>query len=422
MKLNNKLLRRLSLFCIIMQSIGIRFFGGFGIMMIIVIIFCNLRYLSRLKISHQIFLLSIIGIIITLCILKGFGIASIINLIATILATCLFLQNYQYKNANFISDIKPILWFFSLYGFVSWCLLVIVPGIFTDIKMNLNYSTLPFIFINLGYNGDSIPRLSSLMWEPGCTQFIINFLLIILISQKEQKSKILFLIFLVLLTRSTTGYINLLIIALLYVKINKINLAKVFIAGIFVFSIGLYSLLSNNITDKVANTSGIIRTRDMYVGYKLTKAYPLFGIDTQNLDKNPEAQALEDEIWGTKSWTNQFGYFAGGFTNGLFGVFLDYGLIIGLMLYWFTLKSPLIWDNRKLINPYCFYAVYFCSLIGEPISRTTLFFMFALSYLIIFQKNSLFHRTVKNINKTSVIDSFPIKRLNHSNKNEVSYI
>lgn len=372
-----------------MQSIGIRFFGGFGILMILIVICLNLKFIDRLKISHPEIIIVLIGVIMAIGFLKGFGIAPLLNLFLTIISAILFLQNYQDKKIDFLSDIKPILWFFCIYGFVSWSLLLLLPSIFTQITMGLNYSTFLFIFTNITPKEGPIPRLSSLLWEPGCAQFLFNFLLIILITQKEKKYKITFVALLVLLTRSTTGFINLVFIAALYVKINKIGIAKVLIGGVMIFSVGLYSLISDNITDKVANSSGIIRTRDMYVGYELTKRHPLFGVDTQNLENNPEAQRLEDEIWGNSLWTDEFGYFAGGYTNGLMGVFLDYGLILALLLYWFTLKAPIIWNNRKKINPFCFYAVYFCSLIGEPISRTTLFFVFAFSYLVNFPQRKV---------------------------------
>ena len=397
MKLDSTSIRRISIFCIIMQSIGIRFFGGFGILMIITVIILNAKFVSHLKIYKPVFLCILIFGILAIITLKGFEVALIVNLFLTIIASLLFLQNYQSKNRNFISDIKPVLWFFSIYGFVSWSFLVLLPGIFTKVNMGLNYSTFFFILTNLAPKDGPIPRLSSLLWEPGCAQFIFNFLLVILITQREKKTKIAFVAFLVLLTKSTTGFINLVFIAALYVKINRISLAKIVLGATIIFSVGLYSFISNNITDKVANSSGIIRTRDFYVGYELTKRHPIFGVDTQNLANNPEAQILEDEIWGgTDVWTRTHGYFAGGYTNGLMGVLLDYGATVGLLLYWLTLKAPIIWNNKSQINPYCFFIVFFCSLIGEPISRTSLFFIFALSYLVNYPDKSILSKNHKN--------------------------
>lgn len=385
-KIDSKTVRQISLFCIIMQSIGIRFFGGFGYIMIGFVVILNIRRFRKMHFSHLTSFLLIICAILIIGMLKEFALGAIIYTLSTILGAILVLQNYNDGKANFIKDITGILWFLCIYGLISWSLLIIIPQMFFKVNLGLNYHTFLYVLYNT-FPAEGLPRLSSLMWEPGCCQFILNFLLVILVTQRQSKRKILFVAVLVILTRSTTGYINLILIMLLYFWVNKISIAKIACIFFVIFAVGLYSLVSDNITDKVANSSGIIRTRDLYVGYELAKRHPLLGVDTENLSTNKEAQVLEDEIWGGPSiWTDYQGYFAGGYTNGLMGVFLDYGMIFGLILYALILKAPIIWNNTSLVNPYCFFAVFFCSLIGEPISRTSLFFLFALSFLVNFQE------------------------------------
>ncbi len=389
-------IRRISLLCVIIQSIGIRFFSGIGFLLTFIILLINYHNYRKIRVSHPTLLCLIVSAIIGICVFKGFTVSSIMYLIVTLLAAVSVILNYNENSEDFIKDIYPILWFLSIYGLISWSVFMLIPSLFQTVEWGLKYSTLYYLLINISSAQGSLPRLSSLLWEPGCCQFILNFLLIILVTCREKKYKIILVALLILATRSTTGYINLILVMILYARVNKINIIKIILVGSFVFGLGLYSIVSDNINDKVANTSGIIRVRDFYVGYELTKRHPIKGVDTANLDINPEAQVLEDEIWGINSpWTLTQGYFAGGYTNGLMGVFLDYGVILGLILYWYTLRSPLIWNNKNKITPWCFYAVYFCSLTGEPIARTSLFFFFALSYLVLGKRKAKFPDNLK---------------------------
>ncbi len=376
-------IRRISLFFILLQSIGIRFFSGVGITLVLIVILLNFKNIKKItQIKHLTILNCLVVAIIIISLIKHLSLFSILYIVASIICAVLALLNYNSTKVNFIDDLKPVLWFFAVYGFVSWTLLVICPGLFKNVYMGLNYSTFLYVLYNNAPGGD-LPRLSSLCWEPGCCQLILNLLLIILVTRKARLYKIIFIAFLVLLTRSTTGYINLLFVVLLYIRMHKDKMVPILVCLGIIGTLGLYSMLTTNITDKFANSSGIIRTRDFYVGAKLAMNHPILGVDVANLDVNPEAQALEDEIWGgTSVWTSHRGYFAGGYTNGLMGVLLDYGTILGLILYFFTFKSPILLNNKNRISPFYFYAIYCCSLIGEPISRTSLFFLFALSFLV----------------------------------------
>lgn len=388
--IDNQTIRKISIFFVILQSIGIRFFGGFGFCLLLLIIILNRRNIVRItQINKPQTLLILMLAIFVVCIIKGFSFLSITYVFLAIMSGIMVLLNYCKNYQSFISDLKPALIFFSIYGFISWFLLLIVPGLFHSVNLGgMNYSTLGYLLYN-NRPSSEFPRLSSLLWEPGCCQFILNLLLLILVTERKALYKLVFITILILATRSTTGYINLIAIIIYYFIINRAKLLKTKYLIIFcialgcISSLGLYSMMTKNISDKFLNSSGIIRTRDFYVGLNLAMAHPIIGVDTENLKTDPEAQILEDEVWGgTNVWTSTQGYFAGGYTNGFMGVFLDYGLILGLILYGFTLKAPIIWNNREFINPYIFYLIYFCSLTGEPISRTSMFFLFSLSFLV----------------------------------------
>lgn len=394
--INNDKIRKISLFLIIFQSIGIRFFSGIGIFLLLIIFLLNVNNLKKINfINHKILLLLSIFLICLIFFFKHLNFFSILYILFVILDTLLVLINYLNKTRIFLKDIYPLLWFFSVYGFVCWSLFYLFPFLFKNVNFGLNYATFLYIFYN-NSTASYIPRLSSLFWEPGCTQFILNFLLLILINTNEKFYKILFISFLILLTQSTTGYINLILIYTYYFLNEKKRIIPVICILVPLSIIGINSIITNNIIDKFNDSSGIIRMRDFYVGYKLSLSYPVLGVDSENLSLNPEAQILEDEIWGgSQFWTDYQGYFAGGYTNGLMGVFLDYGIILGIWLLYLVYKSPLIWNNKTSINPILFILIFLFSMTSEPISRTTLFFLFALSSLVI--KSNLFINSKRKI-------------------------
>ena len=154
------------------------------------------------------------------------------------------------------------------------------------------------IFYTWGINGVILSRNSGIFWEPGAFQgFIILGLLMLIYNMHNNSIKhvklILFIFILTLLTtQSSTGYILLIILILVYRKkiSNIINLKinkKVKWIFVLIFSIVILSFIiySGNISRKFFNdTSGStdIRSSDFTNGFKLTFNSGLIGLGETN--------------------------------------------------------------------------------------------------------------------------------------------
>ena len=96
---------------------------------------------------------------------------------------------------------------------------------------------------------------------------------------------------------------------------------------------------------------------------------------------------------------NTAGFVDDGFLNGLLQVFLDWGIIMALIIYICYCRSPLLNDKKTML---LFSFIVFLSMTAEPISRTIFFYIFPFSTLIM-KSNTKTYINGKNFNNYSDI-------------------
>lgn len=371
---------QLSLFLLIFQSIGIRFIQGQGVALLILVILLNT---DRIQFLLNKWVLLFTAVLIFIGILQGLDWNTLILYLLMFFSSACLVSRYLELKNTFVTDFKGVANFLSLYGTFVFALLLVIPSAFISVNFGLNYFSFLGIFINansplfLGLN-----RMSSLGWEPGTFQLIVALYLLILVNEGAEGKKLVWIITVLILTGSSMGYINLLIVFLFFLLKNRKSLKiglVVLIAGVLVLPI-----LETNFYEKTIGEnagSGVIRLRDFTVGIRKISENPIVGFPVSELYNDPGARALEDKVWsasGIYSTVNSLGYFAGGYTNGLLGIFLNWGIPIGLFLLFLFYRSPIIRISSKRFTIF-FMTIFLLSTLSEPITFTPFFFVFPIS-------------------------------------------
>lgn len=385
-KNQNELKRRSTLIAILMQTGGIRFFQGLGFILLSYIIIINIRSFKEEDKKALNKFLCLYFIWLFLAIYKDFSFSYMIDCSMAMFSAFFASLTFLHKNKSvFFIDLYAVLKLFSIQAFISIIILVIIPESWlSDTNQIITHHTFLNIFYYTGTPVfEKITRIPGLFWEPGCMQMIANLFLCMSIIKKKNISKLLWIIFLIICTGSTAGYIILSINAcfLLFIYPSKKIIKYIpFIALVSFLSI---PIIIDNITDKTGgeNSSGIIRQRDFLIGLDIIKNHPFIGANPETLSVNKDVQKVEDMVWDmttkSKDWVSNMDYLAGGYTNGLMGVFINWGLLGGLIIYIYCIRTPLLNNDKYKV---LFLLVIFCSMTSEPISNTSFFYLFVTSY------------------------------------------
>lgn len=391
-QINGKFLnyKRVFVFCLILlQSVGVRFLEGQGIALSIIIILLSINGLKMFsnKDFNYIF-----GILLFLFLNKFLNpetsFYSLIYQISLIISVYIFILQYKNKgrvlllNFEFFIALKFLV-YHSLIGYIIY---LIFPSLFT-INVGLNKSFFYLFYVSAA-NFMGIQRNSGVFWEPGVLQLIANLYLFYCIKFKKSIYEILIICFLVVSTFSTTGLIILVINLVYYFyesfKSNK-NLIFQMIS-ILVFIILFIPVFNNNLANKFDknNTSGLIRLRDFKIGVELIIEKPIIGhglLSPDYLLSKKYVNSINRSLF-TQQFNKSFGNkIAGGYTNGFMGLIASYGLIVGMYLYFIFFKNRFIGEN--ISERILFSSIFFITMFSEPISFTSFFLMFPLSYLIL---------------------------------------
>lgn len=373
---------QLSLFLLIFQSIGIRFFPGIGVLLLFLIILINknnIRLLTRQSFVY------IITLIIIICLIQETDLKTITLYILIAIASVCAIGRYTEVKNSFIQDFKGVASFFCLYGSITFFVILLLPQVFTTASFDNKYiSFLGILYTKSSTINQGWHRISSLAWEPGCFQLISSFYLLISLYERNSTKKILWLLIIQILTGSTMGYINLIIIVIFLLIENRksINL----ILYITVLSTLILPIIQTNLYDKIEGSgsgSSTIRLRDFLVGFDKLKENPIIGFPVSKIYEDSKAQNLEDKIWAESSnfsKVEELGYFSGGFTNGLLGLFLNLGIPFALWILYMFYNSPLIPRVSKSFT-ITFFVIFILTTVSEPITFTPFFLIFPFSYL-----------------------------------------
>lgn len=371
--------QRIILLLIILQSIGIRALPMQGVVLGMVI--C-LVLLPRIGVPiRQLLCFVVLTVIFISLSLRGMSSYSGIIFLTLNLVSAFFFVRYvetRWEKVEF--DLLVITWWLSLHGLVSYLVYLVMPALFTTIVTGLLRYKVLGVFILSGWG--SI-RASGLCWEPGLLQYIANISLFLGIKHSWPPWKLAVSFLAVLATHSTTGIIALAptMLYLLFVRRRSVIQWIPIVATITIVVILSVTLFQENIADKLSgkNTSGLVRLRDMNVGWQLILEKPLLGhgqFDEKYLVSNSKIWATATELF-SKEFLASSGEFGGGYTNGFLALWAGYGIFIGAFIYWCFFNNRLIQGGFK--ERLTFFLISILTFISEPITNTSWFFFLAIS-------------------------------------------
>jgi hypothetical protein len=371
----------LSLFLIILQSYAIRYYQGIGITISLLLLLLNFTNLIYFKTREWIFTLSALILLNVTYIITGNypSVNYIILQITHIINAILILVFYRRKKMDIVHDFMLNLTFLFWIAFISYVLYLLIPSIFhASSDMYLRFG----VIFNV-IPGQPFPRATGLFWEPGVMSLAVNWYLFLSIIQNAKWSKLLLISLGVIITLSTTGYIVMLINwSFFFIIKKKVKIIHFIFAVLIILT--LYPVVRTNYRAKMQTTSGYVRERDILVGLEILQKHPLFGLgvgDTKLIEQSLSREFMQEQdvYWG-KSYSQKYGYFAAGYTNGLLGLFIRYGIPISILLYWGLFYN--IFGQTK-IQKYGFALIFLVSSIGEPITDTPFFLLLAFSGVIL---------------------------------------
>ncbi|WP_343331427.1 O-antigen ligase family protein [Draconibacterium aestuarii] len=232
-----------------------------------------------------------------------------------------------------------------------------------------------------------IARNTGIFWEPGVFQLIANLYLFFTIKFHKKLLETMMAGLAVLTSFSTIGLIILILnfLYFLYIKIKEHKFRIHLVAPIVIAFILIFPLIKGNALQKMDghNTSGLIRYRDFLIGIELIKERPLAGhgyITSNYLNSKTYVTNIQHDLF-TDEFISTSGYMGGGYTNGLLSLFILYGIPLGILILFSLFKNTFI--GSSTIERIIFFLIVTLSLISEPISSTSFFFLFPLSTIIL---------------------------------------
>lgn len=379
--------RRVFTFClIIIQSIGIRFFEGQGILFSILIIALSYNSLKLLTPrDYRFLIISFLFLVICKIANPSFLYTSLIFQSSLIIAAYLFIIQYRIKPYMLQSEFFIALRFFTFHAIIGYILYLIIPDYFKDFNV-MNKSLFYLFYVSTG-DFMGFQKNSGLFWEPGVLQLVANLYLFYCIKFKKNIYQIIIAGLAVVSSFSTTGLIILIInfFYFFYLKFRTKQLSFFNISLVIIALMLFIPILKENASNKMGgkNTSGLVRLRDLQVGIELIKEKPIIGhgqFNTEYLISKNYINKIESNLF-SKEYIKASGDMGGGYTNGLLGLVVWYGIPMSLLLYFFYFKSKFVEGN--FIERFLFCLIPLLSMISEPIAYTSLFLMFPFSYWIL---------------------------------------
>lgn len=391
-KINKSIVPQISLFLLVFQSCGIRYFSGISYVIAFIIILLNWKTLFRFNLKDVVRIAVICSIIIVWAIGNYGPPMSVLYFTMCLLMAYLVLMTYRefYSLQKFRDDFYAVLGFFCMNALIGFILYLFISPLFWLMKYELLYNTFFYIF-NVSYNIGilGLCRNTGLFWEPGILQFFVNLYLFLAIVRHDCSwRKMLMLVFLVLTTNSTAGFLVLLIVLVYYFFVYQKLSVKYLVLAAVVGSAFL-PVLIDNVQEKTVGehrTSGRARQRDALIAGVLLADRPIWGhgfFDREYLVNQTFIEFLEDELFGVE-YIDENIFMSGGYTNGFLHIFIIWGIPMGLLIY-----GIFIFKNRvvvKIRDKLFFGIICFLSFISEPITNTSFFMLIFLSGLVISKK------------------------------------
>lgn len=373
-------IEKLLLFMIIFQSVGVRFFQFQGAMLSLITIALLLPGFNiTVKQFAPIYLCSLLIVVMSWQSEASFE--SLVYFALILIIAILFTRRIR-SWPRVENELHSISWWISFHGLVGYLIYLMFPGLFQPITFGwLDYNYFG-IFVNS--NGSAV-RATGLCWEPGLLQYFGNVSLFLGLKQSRHPLRLLISLLTVVVTYSTTGILILLPITAYAIARQRSLVTKLATCCFLLILMGgLYvSVFKSNVATKLSgtNTSGLIRQRDYLVGVDLIKQKPLLGhglVDSEYINERSANGKIEKDLLG-EDYVAGFGYMSGGYTNGFLAIIVSYGIFIGGYMYLCFYNNAVVQGGQR--ERLTFFVISIAAFFAEPVTMTSLFFIFVISGL-----------------------------------------
>jgi len=376
--INWRLCRRLlSLFILVFEGFGIRVLDGVIPSPIIfwtgLLLLLNIKQIQKLPIMYWMMLLLICAFYTIFSFIKG--LQPQVFLYAAWLSAFCVLSNYINKSKRFINDLFYFTKYCVYYNIAHLVALVILYVLLTKTNFGMKPSTILYVFY---YNSEEsilgIPRIQGFCWEPSCWNCLLNLNIALTLAMKKPWKELILPIISIVSVFSTTGFATMLVIFGSYFLCYNKKVSWTYKITVFLLAAIVFPIAQDNISHKLKTGSGATRYGDFFVASYVIRQSPLLGDDLDNITKNMRAMKAKEKNWGIYGDVNV--YSDVGMTNAFAGLFVEYGLIIPIILFLLFYLSP-IFPNKEtaILVEVCMLFM----LMGTPIARTGFFYMFPFS-------------------------------------------
>lgn len=265
----------------------------------------------------------------------------------------------HYNIEEFIDVFLQFVYVVSLAAILLEVIYYFAPGLLDYLPTITNtagyhFKSIILSSIEMGQKG--FCRAGGIFWEPGAFGVYLNFAIYfsLFYRKKLERKKLIVYIIALLITLSTTGYISLLILGILYTilgegfsnsKINKsVTVFCIMAIGIMVVlnNTALFDSLFGKIIHKSSTT--MVRIASIIGGFQIAFTKPMFGVFASDI--RPLMMVFQPSSGGMLTSTIAYQFAAYGFPFGsLFTLFSikffiknksKIFLSIGMIVFWFT--------------------------------------------------------------------------------------
>lgn len=222
--------------------------------------------------------------------------------------------------------------------------------------------------------GLTMVRNQGAFWEPGVLQIFLNILLFLnLFVVKSKRIIVMATIIAILTTLSTTGFLVMMILLAIY-SFKLVSRNFLLLPIVVLFLLGLYSITSININDKVSGSganSFQVRFFDLVQPMLIVFDNPLTGV---GLDDQEYINIRSDIAYNLWLSNIDFDSLEKGSTNSITFFLATSGIPATILLIWMLYKQTFIKNKKRL-----FFLLMFFSLMTEPLLLKPFFFIFVIS-------------------------------------------
>lgn len=314
----------------------------------------------------------------------GFDIISLIKRYSNFIIALLILNIYLKSSFSvFRLDLYFLLKYMPLQAFLTVFLAMFFNFLFVEVSdVNTKFYTILGVFnYHVVIDDGLLVRPNGFFYEPGVFQFYLNLFLYLSLFVYNNKINVLFAVVAVLLTKSTTGIVILVLILLFYIIRYYLSNGSIYCRLLkFVFSLFIFSLIlihaMGNIDNKIngdSRGSFLARQYDALTGFNVIVENPFLGVGFNHENYYTAAKNLghKGSVYDDGERT-----FKRNNTNGIIILFYSIGIPLALLFLVGLFRQKLLYD--KLLG----LLIVFISLLSQSLVFTPFFLLFFFSGLI----------------------------------------